>query len=59
MKLEELHFRRTELKELEEFKLPERVTIPSGCGSVLRYLLQKSGLSRAMNTTYPRKYPAV
>lgn len=35
------------------------VTRPTSCGSDLKYLLQKSADSRAINNTFPRKYPAV
>lgn len=35
------------------------MTRPVSLGSTLRYLLQKSADSRARNSTFPRKYPAV
>lgn len=39
--------------------LPAKVIIPSEEGTERRYLLQNVGDSKARNSTFPRKYPAV
>jgi len=41
------------------FFLPDNVTMPCLPGTLRRYVLQKSGDSRAKKTMFPRKYPAV